>query len=559
MEKKAGTRRYVVYRQTSAGLLRAAAFCCSLSAATLAAACGSSSVAGVTTPASPPVSSTVPPDIRAIMDKAAYKNSTWGLRVTEGSKVLVDLNSDRQFLIGSVRKIFSVAELLTAVGGSHTYDTPVYRDGTISNGVLNGNLYVVASGDLTMGGRTNPDGTIAISDWDHNEADSLGNAVLTKPNPLAGYETLARGIKASGIRRVAGNIVIDDRLFVPFRFRNEVDVKSIFVNDDLVDLSIVPGSNVTVTTRPHSVALTINNQLRTGSPKSKDTLAIDPLVPSCIGEPGCTSTIEGSLPSNFVPPLTGEPVLVQTVRIAQPSNYARTVLIEALETAGVTVDAPVVAENPVKLLPAKGSYQPANKVAQLTGLPYADDAKLVLKISYNIGADTSLVLFGLTHNVDTMTAALEVERANLSSNYGIAPSEYHFIDGSGGGDTTATNGAVITMLDKIAAGPAYRPVFDALPILGVDGSLAFVKNFQSNPTLAGATGKVRAKTGTYVAGTNSGLLLKAQALGGYVTTRSGKRLAFELVVNDVPIKDIDSITRIFQDQGTISAMLWRDY
>src|ERR1700686_1097945 len=101
----------------------------------------------------------VPPDIRTIFNKPRSRGATWGLRVLDGTSVLVDLNSDHQFLVGSVRKIFSVGQLLNPVGPWHRYDTPLYRAGAIERGVLHGNLIVVASGDLTMGGRTNPDGT----------------------------------------------------------------------------------------------------------------------------------------------------------------------------------------------------------------------------------------------------------------------------------------------------------------------------------------------------------------------------------------------------------------
>ena len=147
----------------------------------------------------------VPKDIQSIFDKPLYKGGMWGLRVTDSDgKVLVDYNPQQQFFIGSVRKVFSVGELLNEIGPDHTYDTPIYRTGTVdSAGVLHGNLVVVASGDLTMGGRTNPDGTIAISNFDHNEADSLGNAVLTEPDPLAGYAELARQVAAAGIKKVA--------------------------------------------------------------------------------------------------------------------------------------------------------------------------------------------------------------------------------------------------------------------------------------------------------------------------------------------------------------------
>ncbi len=509
---------------------------------------------GRTTPAA------VPADIRSILAKPEYKNSTWGLRVQDASKVLIDLHPEQKFFIGSVRKVFSVGQLLDAVGADHRYNTPVYRTGGVSGGILHGNLIIVASGDLTMGGRTMPDGSIAVSDWDHNEADSLGNAILTKPHPLAGYERLARAVKAAGIRRIDGEVIVDDRLFQPFNFRGQFDVRPIFVNDDVVDLTVSPGANATVTHRPVSAALTINNHLRKGAPQSKDTLKIDPQYPKCIGVPGCTTTIQGSLPIDFTPPLTGTNTLVQTVRITQPSNYARTVFIESLRKAGVTVSAPTVAQNPTKLLPSSAAYSPGNQVAMLRGMTYGQDAKLILKISYNMGADTSLVLFGLTRGVNSMPAALALERKNLAARFGILATDYHFVDGSGGGDTTATNGAVTRMLQQMQRRPAFATLYADLPILAVDGSLASIKDFEKDPQLAGAAGQVHAKTGTYVGASASGRpVLKGQAFGGYITTKSGKHLIYQLVVNNVPMSSIADLIRVFQDEGTISAMLWRDY
>jgi D-alanyl-D-alanine carboxypeptidase len=474
----------------------------------------------------------------------------------------ISAGPNHKFFIGSVRKVFTVGELLNEVGPEHSYDTPVYRHGAIDcGGVLKGDLILVASGDLTMGGRTNPDGSIAVSGYDHNEADSLGNAVLTKPNPLAGYEELAHQIARSGIKEITGDVIIDDRLFQPFNFRGEFDAKPIFVNDDVVDLTINPtkaGELASVESRPVSPALGIENRLITSEPGSESTLKINPILPQCIGEPGCVAEITGQLPVDFIPPLTNKNPLVQTVRIVDPSDYARTVFIEELKKAGVRVDAPLVAENPVRLLPPKDSYSAAKKMAELRGLPYSEDAKLILKVSYNIGADTSLLLFGLTQGVDNQGDALEVERANLSAQYGIRQNEYHFVDGSGGGPTTATNPAVTRMLLKMTKSHSFPAFFDSLPILGVDGSLNFVTDFESDPTLAGAKGQVRAKTGTFAEGSESGLLLKGQAFGGYITTKRGRRLAYELVVNNVNVTSLDQVIQVFQDEGRISAILWRD-
>jgi D-alanyl-D-alanine carboxypeptidase/D-alanyl-D-alanine carboxypeptidase/D-alanyl-D-alanine-endopeptidase (penicillin-binding protein 4) len=106
-------------------------------------------------------------------------------------------------------------------------------------------------------------------------------------------------------------------------------------------------------------------------------------------------------------------------------------------------------------MPATGSsaYQDANRVAQLVSLPYGDYARYILKVSYNIGADTSLVLFGLTQGVNDIDDALVVERDTLRDQYGIPSDEIFFIDGSGGGDTTATNEAVTKILEDMSRAP----------------------------------------------------------------------------------------------------------
>jgi D-alanyl-D-alanine carboxypeptidase len=515
-------------------------------------------------PAQKNTPATVPANIQAIFDKPLYKNATWGLRVIDlaTSQTLVDTEPSRQFFIGSVRKVFTIGELIDQIGPDHTYDTPVYRRGTLTpQGVLQGDLILVASGDITMGGRTNPNGTVAYGNFDDNEANALGNANLTAPDPLAGYAALAQQVAASGIKQITGNIIIDDRLFEPWNFRDQFNLSPIFVNDDVVDLSIhatKPGQLASIDYRPHSAALRVVNGLHTTAANTEADIKLDPELPQCIGKPNCTATISGSLPANYTPPMTGQWPLVRTFRITQPANYARTVFIEKLQAAGVRVKAPVVAINPTQLLPAKDSYTPDTRVGLLKGLPYSEDARFILKVSYNMGADTSLLLYGLTQGADNMKSAIVAENRNLQANYGISNADHHFIDGSGGGDTTATNTAVTQMLTDMSKRPTFAQFYSALPILGVDGSLATVTGFTSDPTLAPAKGQVHAKTGTYALGTASGIVLKGQAFGGYIDTKSGKHLVYQLVVNDVPIQNIPDILQVFQDEGTISAILWRD-
>src|SRR5215510_12004737 len=252
----------------------------------------------------------IPPDIQAIFDKPLYKNSTWGLRVVdlETGEVLIDLRPDYDFFIGSVRKVFAVGELMNAVGAAHTSVTSIHRQGEIGEGgVLHGDLILVASGDLTMGGRTKPDGSIAVSNLDHNEANALGNALLTAPNPLAGYFDLAQQVAAAGITQITGDVVIDDRFWVPFNFRQQFDVRPIFVNDDCVDLIINPallGDPAALAWRPRAAALHVDSTLRMTASGTPAIVELNPERPQCIGIPGCTAEITGQLPIDFVPPLT---------------------------------------------------------------------------------------------------------------------------------------------------------------------------------------------------------------------------------------------------------------
>ena len=245
--------------------------------------------------------------------------------------------------------------------------------------------------------------------------------------------------------------------------------------------------------------------------------------------------------------------------ISDPSSYARTVLIEALIEEGVAIDAPVVAENPSGLLPPESSYTPDTILAEYISLPLSEYGRLVLKVSYNIGSDTSLLLWGLTRGSDNMQDTLAIEREHLINNIGIQGDEFMFFDGSGGGDTTATNKAVIQMLEYISKQSFFPNFLELLPILGVDGSLAFLKDFKSITSLAGAEGNVFAKTGTFITGSEEGLFLKGQALGGYIDTKSGKRLMFQLAVNNVPLGfDVTDVQKVFEDQGTIAAIIWRE-
>ncbi|VVB63763.1 D-Ala-D-Ala carboxypeptidase 3 (S13) family protein [uncultured archaeon] len=97
------------------------------------------------------------------------------------------------FVPASTTKLFTEASALDTLGADYRFQTPVYAKGDVdSSGHLKGDLILVASGDLTMGGRTTTDGKIAYSNGDHTYANYGFETILTPTDPLAGLKELAR-------------------------------------------------------------------------------------------------------------------------------------------------------------------------------------------------------------------------------------------------------------------------------------------------------------------------------------------------------------------------------
>ena len=157
------------------------------------------------------------------MDKPRYADATWSLLVTdiETGESFYELNADQMSLTGSTRKLFSVGAALDELGADHRQVTPVHRQGTVAaDGTLDGNLILVGGGDLEFGGRRIDADTVEFTNFDHNDANGLGSAILTPQDPLYALDDLARQVKESGISAVSGDVVIDDRMFEPYRVPN---------------------------------------------------------------------------------------------------------------------------------------------------------------------------------------------------------------------------------------------------------------------------------------------------------------------------------------------------
>lgn len=135
---------------------------------------------GVTTTIRPPAGSLDELRTRVSAALAASTSSRMGVYVAiDGDgPVLFERNGERGFIPASTQKIYVAGAALAAMGPDARYVTELFADGAVSNGVLTGDLVLRASGDPTFG------------------ATQLA--------------ALAASVKASGVARVSGSLVLDD-------------------------------------------------------------------------------------------------------------------------------------------------------------------------------------------------------------------------------------------------------------------------------------------------------------------------------------------------------------
>jgi PBP4 family serine-type D-alanyl-D-alanine carboxypeptidase len=501
--------------------------------------------------------STLPPGVQAIMQKPRYAHASWYLLVTDlaTGRSVYQQSPDRLAFTGSVRKLYSVGLALNALGASHRIATPVYRQGPVdARGALHGNLVLVAAGDLTMGGRLLPNGGVAFTDFDHNDANNLGTAILTPEDPLHGLDSLARQVRATGIRAIRGDVVIDDRLFDSYRVPNgNLLVTPIAINENMVDVSVTPaqpGQPAHLEWRPKTAAFSVLSSVKTVAAGVEGEIDLSGNGRmQCDWPQPCSGTVSGTIPAGYKAPLSGSSTLVRTFRVEQPASFARIAFVRALERAGVHVTAPILAPNAEASLGRRNAYSTSNLVARFVSPPFSEFAKLVLKVSLNLGANLSLSLFGLTQGERTVHGALAAERRALIAR-GVPSADFDFpTNGSGSPDSRAAARATVRWLTVMNQSPNAKAFHDALPVLGVDGSLA-----ETGRDLP-ARGHVFAKTGT----TLEDGALKAQVLAGYIDTKSGKHFAFALYVNDAgKMTSIEDVAGVFNDEAAITNAIYEN-
>ena len=158
-----------------------------------------------------------------------------------------------------------------------------------------------------------------------------------------------------------------------------------------------------------------------------------------------------------------------------------------LEAQGIIVNG----EDKASILPPESSFVNQEPLAVWTSAPLSEYAKLILKVSHNIGADLIPLLLAVRKKEKTFEQGMLEIGKFVKEEVKLAPGSYVFADAAGGDSNRLTPQAEVELLHYVQKWPkkAFQKFYDALPILGVDGSLdAYAKD---TPAVA----KVRAKPG----------------------------------------------------------------
>ncbi|HDR52849.1 MAG TPA: D-alanyl-D-alanine carboxypeptidase/D-alanyl-D-alanine-endopeptidase, partial [Mariniphaga anaerophila] len=122
-----------------------------------------------------------------------YKNASVGILVSEleTGNTVFKLNADKLLIPASVMKVLTSATALEILGPDYRFQTRLGYAGIIENGTLKGDLIIIGGGDPALGSEYFSDQYFA-------------------PHFM---ETWAEKIRAAGIRRVDGRLILDTSLY----------------------------------------------------------------------------------------------------------------------------------------------------------------------------------------------------------------------------------------------------------------------------------------------------------------------------------------------------------
>ncbi len=451
-------------------------------------------------------------DLSAILGARNVRPTQWGVlaRNLATGETMFSLTGATTRMPASNLKLVTTAAALSLLGPEFAYRTTISRDGDVtSDSLLRGDLWVRPTGD------------------------PLFSARFTRA-PSATFEQWADSLRSRGIRRVAGDLVIDTSYFAGASTGQGWDLSRYYsswyaaesatfsYNDNCVVVAVRPGLKVgdpvRVRFEPETSFLTVVNSAKTvktrtvikrwgrGRKRRTSRRQVGGGAPLIIRRLPGTNTISITGTASIT---RGEGRVLVTV--AQPNGYAALALRDALARRGVTV------AGQVKL---SGSPAPKSAVPMIEhrSLPLREIIKVINQRSQNLFTEN--LIRTLAHEatgVGSPDSGRVVVTRFVSHHLSLEPNAFYLADGCGLSRLDRVSPELIVRLLTVMQGsPAYSAYFESLAVPGSSGTLGY--RLVGDPE----RWRVHGKTGT---------IDGVSALSGYITSPTGDLVAFSILGN----------------------------
>ena len=443
----------------------------------LALACSLAAAAGV-----------LPAEVAAALDRARVPREAFAAVVQEAgadAAPRLEWQSAQPMNPASLTKLATTAAALDLLGPAWTWTTPVWIDGRVEGGVLDGNLVIRGSGDPKL---------VLERVW-----------------------LLLRRVRQAGVSEIRGDIVLDRTAFSgvdgdPSEFDGDparpynVRADALLLNQKSVTFSFAPDAARGV------ARVVVEPEL--------DGVQADATVPLGIGRAAACGDWRGALQAGLADPRAWRFAGVfpagcgadraWPVAYADPSSYnAR--LLRALwrELGGRLVG--TVRDGLAPARPADIEY---------ASPPLAEVVRDINKYSNNAMAQQLFLTLGLVQRgIGTPETAREALRGWLDARLGAAAAGSVIDNGSGlSRDTRLSAQALARLLQAAWASPTMPELMASLPVSGLDGTL------RRSAAMAApeVQGRAHLKTGS---------LRDVAGMAGYVHGAGGRRYVLVGLVN----------------------------
>jgi len=434
-----------------------------------------------------------------MMSEASLKHASMSFFVydLDSNAVLADYDASKSLVPASTMKLVTTATALQQLGSYYVFKTYLEYDGeidTISN-TLNGNIYIKGGGDPT-----------------------LGSKYFSKAGNDFKIEWL-NAIRNMGIDSIAGSVIADASWFtddmVPSTwvwgdianyFGAGPNGLTVYDNTYHLDFSSGPNSGDSTTiecVRPYVPDLIVENRVKSASIKNDQAYIF--------GAPFDHYKIaQGRIPKN-------KELFEVKGSISDPAYQVAWEFNWMLRDSGLAVRNEPTTVRRLKQIKSISSKERTKfhtrKSPSLSKIVYWTNL-----LSVNLYAEHLLRAVAKRRYKDGSNFSGTVAITKYWDTQGVVTSGMHIHDGSGLSRHNAISAKhlvdVLSIMNKSKYSRSFK---SSLPIAGKTGTMKTMCVGTS------AHGNLRAKTGT---------MSRVKSYAGYVTSKSGRNLAFAIIVNN---------------------------